>query len=284
MNGRAEQDDDLAVYLREIGATPLLSHAQEIALAQRIVAGGADGERAYEALYLANLKLVVSIAKRYHTQHLTMLDRIQEGNIGLMRAVRKFDPSRGWHFSTMASWWIRQAIDRAISDQESTIRKPVYVVTKQKVERRMRRALEAELGRDPTDAEVAAALGWDDKQLRELLAVGEVVASLEAHINDDSETELGDIRPDETAPTPQELAEEADQRQQLGRFMGRAGLNPRERAVIAMRFGFRDGREWTLEECGKEIGVTRERIRQIETKALTKLRITAATKKGRGIA
>lgn len=260
-------DDPVRLYLKEIGKVPLVSGEQEKELAERMMAGD---ESAKTQLVEANLRLVVSIAKRYVGRGMYFLDLIQEGNLGLMKAVEKFDYTKGFKFSTYATWWIRQAITRAIADQARTIRIPVHMVeTIHKVSRYSRQMMQ-EMGREPTPEEIAEKLGMSAEKVREIIKVGQDPVSLETPIGEEEDSHLGDFIPDEDTPSPAEATSANILREELERQLHT--LTPRERHVIKLRFGLYDGRTRTLEEVGKEFDITRERIRQIEAKALRKLR------------
>ncbi len=265
--GGVQIDDPVRMYLKEIGRVPLLSADEERELAERMAQGD---EEAKDRLVEANLRLVVSIAKRYVGKGMFFLDLIQEGNIGLMKAVDKFDYEKGFKFSTYATWWIRQAITRAIADQARTIRIPVHMVeTIHKVSRKSRELLQ-ELGREPTAEEIAEALGMTAEKVREIMKIAQDPVSLETPIGEEEDSHLGDFIPDDDAPQPSEIASATILREVIERELHT--LTPREEHVIKLRFGLYDGRSRTLEEVGKEFDITRERIRQIEAKALRKLR------------
>ena len=260
-------NDSIRMYLSEIGRVPLLTHTEEIELARRIAKGD---QGAKQSLAEANLRLVVSIAKKYIGRGLSFLDLIQEGSIGLFRAVEKFDPSRGFKFSTYATWWIRQAITRAIADQSRTIRIPVHMVeTINKLTHTQRRLVQ-ELGREPTAEEIAAEMDLDVKKVRHILKISQDIVSLEAPVGAEEDSKLEDFIEDEQTLAPHE----ATNRQLISESINDMlrYLTPRERKIIKMRFGLGDGIGHTLEEVGKEFGVTRERIRQIEAKVLQKLK------------
>lgn len=260
-------DDPVRLYLKEIGRVPLLTNEREKNLAERMMAGD---ETAKTELVEANLRLVVSIAKRYVGRGMYFLDLIQEGNLGLMKAVEKFDYTKGYKFSTYATWWIRQAITRAIADQARTIRIPVHMVeTIHKVSRYSRQMMQ-ELGREPTAEEIADKLGMSADKVREIIKVGQDPVSLETPIGEEEDSHLGDFIQDEDTPSPAEATSSNILREELERQLHT--LTPREEHVIKLRFGLYDGRTRTLEEVGKEFDITRERIRQIEAKALRKLR------------
>jgi len=261
--------DAVQVYLREIGKTPLLVKLEERELAKRAVHGD---EEARQRLMKANLRLVVSIAKRYanRTPNLSILDLIQEGNIGLSRAVEKFDYRKGFKFSTYATWWIRQAITRALADQSRTIRIPVHMVETISKYAQARRAMIQELGREPLPEEIAAEMGIDVDKVLHIQKISQEVLSIEAPVGDEEDSTLSDFIPDEKSNTPAQLAARALLRDLLKEIM--VDLSEREQKILKMRFGLEDGVFHTLEEVGKVSGVTRERIRQIEAKALDKIR------------
>src|ERR1700722_7200289 len=261
--------DAVQMYLKEIGKTPLLSKDEERDLAKRAEKGD---EEARQRLMKTNLRLVVSIAKRYvnRTPHLSILDLIQEGNIGLSRAVEKFDYRRGFKFSTYATWWIRQAITRALADQSRTVRIPVHMVETISKYTQVRRQLIQELGRDPLAEEIAAEMGIDVDKVRHIQKISQEVLSIETPIGDEEDSTLSDFIPDERNPTPSQLTARAMLRDLIKEIM--IDLSEREQQILKMRFGLEDGVSHTLEEVGKAFGVTRERIRQIEAKALEKIR------------
>ena len=261
--------DAVQMYLKEIGKTPLLTKDEERELAKRSEKGD---EEARQKLMKANLRLVVSIAKRYvnRTPHLSILDLIQEGNIGLSRAVEKFDYRRGFKFSTYATWWIRQAITRALADQSRTVRIPVHMVETISKYTQVRRQLIQELGRDPLSEEIAAEMGIDVEKVRHIQKISQEVLSIETPIGDEEDSTLSDFIPDERNPTPSQLTARAMLRDLIREIM--IDLTEREQQILKMRFGLDDGISHTLEEVGKAFGVTRERIRQIEAKALEKIR------------
>ncbi|MBR2340622.1 MAG: RNA polymerase sigma factor RpoD [Clostridia bacterium] len=266
-------DDPVRMYLKEIGKIPLLSSEREAYLAERIAEGDA---KAKEELVEANLRLVVSIAKRHVGKGMFFLDLIQEGNLGLMKAVEKFDYQKGYKFSTYATWWIRQAITRAIADQARTIRIPVHMVeTIHKVSRTARQLLQ-ELGRDPSTDEIAKQLGMSADKVREILKIAQDPVSLETPIGEEEDSHLGDFVEDNDSPAPSETTSQALLREQLLSVL--ETLTPRESKVLKLRFGLEDGRQRTLEEVGKTFDITRERIRQIEAKALRKLRHPSRSK------
>ena len=260
-------DDPVRLYLKEIGKVPLLTSDREKTLAERMMAGD---ESAKTELVEANLRLVVSIAKRYVGRGMFFLDLIQEGNLGLMKAVDKFDYTKGYKFSTYATWWIRQAITRAIADQARTIRIPVHMVeTIHKVSRYSRQMLQ-ELGREATAEEIGEKMGMSAEKVREIMKIAQDPVSLETPIGEEEDSHLGDFIPDDDTPSPAEATSTNILREELEKQLHT--LTPREEHVIKLRFGLYDGRTRTLEEVGKEFDITRERIRQIEAKALRKLR------------
>ncbi len=263
-------DDPVRMYLREIGRIPLLTADQEIELARKIEKGGTEGAFAKGRLVRANLRLVVSIAKKYVGRGILFLDLIQEGNLGLMRAAEKFDHERGFKFSTYATWWIRQAITRAIADQARTIRIPVHMVETINKLKKMTRKLAQDKGRKPTEEEIAESMEISVSKLREIVKVAQEPISLETPIGKEEDSRLGDFIEDRDAETPASSVTQELLREDIIEVM--AGLSPRERDVLRLRFGLEDGRQRTLEEVGQLFGVTRERIRQIEAKALRKLR------------
>lgn len=267
-------DDPVRMYLKEIGRVPLLTAEEEIELALRMEAGDEEAKR---RLAEANLRLVVSIAKRYVGRGMLFLDLIQEGNLGLIKAVEKFDYRKGFKFSTYATWWIRQAITRAIADQARTIRIPVHMVETINKLIRVNRQLLQELGRDPTPEETAKVMEIPEERVREILKIAQEPVSLETPIGEEEDSHLGDFIPDEDAPAPSEAASFILLKEQLEEVL--ETLTPREEKVLRLRFGLDDGRTRTLEEVGQEFGVTRERIRQIEAKALRKLRHPSRSKK-----
>ena len=265
--GGVQIDDPVRMYLKEIGRVPLLSSEEEKVLAEKMSQGDEDAKM---KLVEANLRLVVSIAKRYVGKGMFFLDLIQEGNIGLMKAVDKFDYEKGFKFSTYATWWIRQAITRAIADQARTIRIPVHMVeTIHKVSRYSRQMLQ-ELGREATAEEIGEKMGMSAEKVREIMKIAQDPVSLETPIGEEEDSHLGDFIPDDDAPQPAEIASATILREVIERELHT--LTPREEHVIKLRFGLYDGRSRTLEEVGKEFDITRERIRQIEAKALRKLR------------
>lgn len=272
-------NDPVRVYLREIGRIPLLTAEEEVALAKRIEAGNApdadeatrrDGEEAARELAIANLRLVVSIAKHYMSFNTPFSDLIQEGNLGLLKAVEKFDYRRGYKFSTYATWWIRQAITRAIAEQSRTIRLPVHMVETVNRIRRVMRELSKELNREPTVDEVAEQVNMPPERIEEILQMSKSTLSLESPVGKEKDSFLGHFIEDEKAELPEDIATQTILREDLEEVLNT--LTPREKEVIIMRFGLAGGREYTLEEVGRRFGVTRERIRQIEAKALSKLR------------
>ena len=295
-------DDHVKMYLKEIGKVNLLTPEEELSLAKRMADGEtakeqleeigeeidedtkkqidlliADGEKAKKSLAEANLRLVVSIAKRYVGRGMLFLDLIQEGNLGLIKAVDKFDYTKGYKFSTYATWWIRQAITRAIADQARTIRIPVHMVETINKLVRVSRQLVQELGREPTPEELAKELNMPVDNVREISKISQEPVSLETPIGEEEDSHLGDFIPDEDAPAPSEAASFVLLKEQLGAVL--ETLSEREAKVLRLRFGLDDGRARTLEEVGKEFDVTRERIRQIEAKALRKLRHPSRSKK-----
>ncbi len=267
-------DDPIRLYLKEIGSVPLLTSEEETDLAIRILNGD---EQAKQKLSEANLRLVVSIAKRYLGRGMQFLDLIQEGNLGLVKAVDKFDHTKGFKFSTYATWWIRQSITRAIADQARTIRIPVHMVeTINKVKKASSQLLH-ETGHEPTPDEIAEYLNMSPVKVREIMQVAQEPVSLETPIGEEEDSHLGDFIPDEDAPAPQDAASSTLLKEQLNSVL--ETLAPREAKVLSLRFGLEDGRARTLEEVGEEFKVTRERIRQIEAKALRKLRHPSRSKK-----
>lgn len=267
-------DDPVRMYLKEIGKVPLLSGDEEIVLAQRMEANDLDAKK---SLAEANLRLVVSIAKRYVGRGMLFLDLIQEGNLGLIKAVEKFNYRMGYKFSTYATWWIRQAITRAIADQARTIRIPVHMVETINKLIRVSRQLLQELGRDPLPEEIAREMGMTVEKVREIMKISQEPVSLETPIGEEEDSHLGDFIPDDDAPAPAEAAAFTLLKEQLIDVLDT--LTPREEKVLRLRFGLDDGRARTLEEVGREFNVTRERIRQIEAKALRKLRHPSRSKK-----
>ena len=263
-------DDPVKVYLKEIGRVPLLSPEEETELALKIQAGGPDGEKAKQRLSEANLRLVVSIAKRYVGRGMQFLDLIQEGNLGLIKAVEKFDHTKGFKFSTYATWWIRQAITRAIADQARTIRIPVHMIETINKLIRTSRYLVQELGRDPTPEEIADRMEYPVDKVKKVLKIAKEPISLETPIGDEEDSSLGDFIEDKKAVAPAEEVVNTKLSEQIASVL--ADLTPREEQVLRKRFGIGEKSDHTLEEVGKLFNVTRERIRQIEAKALRKLR------------
>ena len=260
-------DDPVRMYLKEIGKVPLLTAEEEIEIAKRLEAGD---ESAKQKLAEANLRLVVSIAKRYVGRGMLFLDLIQEGNLGLIKAVEKFDYRKGYKFSTYATWWIRQAITRAIADQARTIRIPVHMVETINKLIRVSRQLLQEYGREPTPEEISTEMGIPENKVREIIKIAQEPVSLETPIGEEEDSHLGDFIADDTTPTPADTASFSLMKEQLQKALDM--LTPREKKVLTLRFGLEDGKMRTLEEVGREFNVTRERIRQIEAKALRKLR------------
>ena len=267
-------DDPVRMYLKEIGKVPLLTPEEEQDLAKRMAEGDEEAKR---RMAEANLRLVVSIAKRYVGRGMLFLDLIQEGNLGLIKAVEKFDYTKGYKFSTYATWWIRQAITRAIADQARTIRIPVHMVETINKVIRVSRQLLQELGHDPSAEEIAAEMNMPVDKVRDILKIAQEPVSLETPIGEEEDSHLGDFIPDEDASEPSEAASFSLLKEQLMEVLDT--LTPREKKVLELRFGIVDGRTRTLEEVGKEFNVTRERIRQIEAKALRKLRHPSRSKK-----
>jgi RNA polymerase primary sigma factor len=268
-------DDSVRLYLREIGKIPLLTSEQELELAQRVVAGD---KLAKDQMAEANMRLVVSIAKRYVGRGLDLLDLIQEGNTGLLRAVEKFDPDKGFKFSTYATWWIRQAITRAIADQARTIRIPVHMVETINKLLRTQRRLTQEMNREPTHEEIAKEMEIEVEKVEHIMKIKQDISSLDASVRDDEEDSvLGDFIEDEDTVTPEESASGQLLKEQIRDLLG--SLTDREQKILKLRFGLEDGKSHTLEEVGAEFAVTRERIRQIEAKALAKLRKHKEAKK-----
>jgi RNA polymerase primary sigma factor len=267
-------EDPVRMYLKEIGKVPLLTAEEEIELAKRMEQGD---EEAKKRLAEANLRLVVSIAKRYVGRGMLFLDLIQEGNLGLIKAVEKFDYRKGYKFSTYATWWIRQAITRAIADQARTIRIPVHMVETINKEIRVSRQLLQELGREPTPEEIAEEMNISVDRVREILKISQEPVSLETPIGEEEDSHLGDFIQDDNVPAPADAAANTMLKEQLEEVLGT--LTEREQKVLRLRFGLDDGRARTLEEVGKEFNVTRERIRQIEAKALRKLRHPSRSRK-----
>ncbi len=267
-------EDPVRMYLKEIGKVPLLSAEEEIDLAKRMELGDAEAKK---RLAEANLRLVVSIAKRYVGRGMLFLDLIQEGNLGLIKAVEKFDYRKGYKFSTYATWWIRQAITRAIADQARTIRIPVHMVETINKLIRVSRQLLQELGREPSPEEIAAEMNMPVERVREILKISQEPVSLETPIGEEEDSHLGDFIQDDNVPVPADAAAFTLLKEQLEEVLGT--LTEREQKVLTLRFGLEDGRARTLEEVGKEFNVTRERIRQIEAKALRKLRHPSRSRK-----
>jgi RNA polymerase primary sigma factor len=267
-------DDPVRMYLKEIGKVPLLTAEEEVELALAMEKGDKEAKR---RLAEANLRLVVSIAKRYVGRGMLFLDLIQEGNLGLIKAVEKFDYRKGFKFSTYATWWIRQAITRAIADQARTIRIPVHMVETINKLIRVSRQLLQELGRDPQPDEIAKEMNMSVEKVREIMKISQEPVSLETPIGEEEDSHLGDFIPDEDVPAPAEAAAFTLLKEQLLNVL--VTLTPREEKVLRLRFGLDDGRARTLEEVGREFNVTRERIRQIEAKALRKLRHPSRSKK-----
>ena len=272
--GEGRLDDPVRMYLKEIGKIKLLTPEEELETAKRMAQGD---EAARQRMSEANLRLVVSIAKRYVGRGMQLLDLIQEGNLGLMKAVEKFDYTKGYKFSTYATWWIRQSITRAIADQARTIRIPVHMVETINRVLRTSHSMVQTLGREPTTEEVAKELHMDVSKVEEIMKIAQEPVSLETPVGEEEDSHLGDFLPDTDASQPSEEASYTLLREQLEDVL--ATLTPREQEVLRMRFGLRDGKPHTLEEVGKEFDVTRERIRQIESKALRKLRHPSRSKK-----
>ena len=266
-------DDPVKVYLKEIGRVPLLSAEEEVELAIKMSQGDVAAKK---RLSEANLRLVVSIAKRYVGRGMQFLDLIQEGNLGLIKAVEKFDHTKGFKFSTYATWWIRQAITRAIADQARTIRIPVHMVETINKVKKVNSQLLHENGHEPTNEQIAEKLEMPVEKVREIMRVAQEPVSLETPIGEEEDSHLGDFIPDEDAPAPSDVASHTMLKEQLAEVL--STLTPREEKVLRLRFGLEDGRSRTLEEVGKEFNVTRERIRQIEAKALRKLRHPSRSK------
>ena len=267
-------DDPVRMYLKDIGRVPLLTEQEEKEIAQRM----ADGDQeAKNELTNANLRLVVSVAKRYVGRGLQFLDLIQEGNLGLIKAVDKFDYRKGYKFSTYATWWIRQAITRAIADQARTIRIPVHMVETINKLVRVNRQLLQELGREPRPDEIAEEMGYSEDKVREIIKIAQEPVSLETPIGEEEDSHLGDFIPDDDAPAPDSMATYAMLKKQLTEVLNT--LTPREARVLRLRYGLVDGKTRTLEDVGKEFNVTRERIRQIEAKALRKLKHPSRSKR-----
>ncbi len=274
----AGESDAVMTYLREIGRVPMITHEREVELAKRIEQGDRD---AMKQFVLANLRLVVSIAKRYVGRGLTLLDLIQEGNIGLIRAVQRYDWRRGHRFSTHATWWIRQAISRAVADKGRTIRLPVYVNTALNRIRRERQRLLQELGREPTEQELADATGLDPIRMVELQSAPGAPVSLELPVGEDEEQELGDVLADTESASPEDLATTQTLKDEVQRVL-ESVFTPREQLVLQLRFGLGNGQAHPLEQVGRELGITRERVRQIEAGALAKLRQPPVLERLRG--
>lgn len=272
--GDVAVDDPVKMYLKDIGKVPLLSGEEEVELAQRMMEGDEDAKR---KLSEANLRLVVSIAKRYVGRGMLFLDLIQEGNMGLMKAVEKFDCTKGFKFSTYATWWIRQAITRAIADQARTIRIPVHMVETINRQVRTQRILLQELGREPTSAEIGERMGISAEKVEEIQKIAQDPVSLETPIGEEEDSHLADFIEDNKTVAPSDVAAQTMLREQLIAALHK--LTPREEKVIRLRYGLDDGKQRTLEEVGREFNVTRERIRQIEAKALRKLRNPSKSKK-----
>ena len=270
-------EDPVRMYLKEIGKVPLLTADEEIELSKQMELGGEAGKQAQKRLAEANLRLVVSIAKRYVGRGMLFLDLIQEGNLGLIKAVEKYDYRKGFKFSTYATWWIRQAITRAIADQARTIRIPVHMVETINKLIRVSRQLLQELGREPTPDEIAEKMNMSPERVREILKISQEPVSLETPIGEEEDSHLGDFIQDENVPVPADAAAFTLLKEQLVEVLGT--LTDREQKVLRLRFGLDDGRARTLEEVGKEFNVTRERIRQIEAKALRKLRHPSRSRK-----
>ena len=267
-------DDPVKIYLKDIGKVPLLAADEEIELAKKMLDGDEESKR---KLSEANLRLVVSIAKRYMGRGMLFLDLIQEGNLGLMKAVEKFDYQKGFKFSTYATWWIRQAITRAIADQARTIRIPVHMVETINKQIRVSRTLLQEFGREPTPEEIAKYMGISEDKVREIQKIAQDPVSLETPIGEEEDSHLGDFLEDETSTAPSDMVAFTLLKEQLIGVLDT--LTPREEKVLRLRYGIDDGRPRTLEEVGKEFNVTRERIRQIEAKALRKLRHPSRSKR-----
>lgn len=274
----AGESDAVMTYLREIGRVPMITHEREIELAKRIELGDREARKQF---VLANLRLVVSIAKRYVGRGLSLLDLIQEGNIGLIRAVQRYDWRRGHRFSTHATWWIRQAISRAVADKGRTIRLPVYVNTALNRIRRERQRLLQELGREPTELELAEATGLDPIRMVELQAAPGAPVSLELPVGEDEEQELGDVLADTESASPEDIATTQTLKDEVQRVL-ESVLTPREQLVLQLRFGLGNGQAHPLEQVGRELGITRERVRQIEAGALAKLRQPPVLERLRG--
>ena len=273
LEGGLGTDDSLAAYLREIRPVPLLTAEQEVELAQRIEVGD---EEAMQRFVLANLRLVVNIAKRYQGRGFSLLDLIQEGNTGLMRAVQKFDWRRGFRFSTYATWWIRQAITRALAEHARTIRLPILMGQALTKVRDASERLTQRLGREPTESELADDLGITISQLAEMLRTSAAPVSLETPVGEEDSDLLGDLLPDVNAIPPEERVFEQTLKEEASHALAKA-LTPRERLVLELRFGLGDGHVYPLDAIGEQLGITRERVRQIENEALRKLRTSLAT-------
>ena len=267
-------DDEVGLYLKAIGKVPLLTAQQEVELAKAIEAGDLAARRTFTE---ANLRLVVSIARRYLGRGMTLPDLIQEGNLGLIRAVEKFDYRLGFKFSTYATWWIRQAISRAIADQARTIRMPVHMVETINQLRRVSLRLMQELGREPTDEEIAEQMGATAERVREIVVFAQEPISLETPVGDEADSELGDLIADTQAASPLDAASDAMLQVEVSDILDT--LSARERRILQLRFGLFDDNQLTLEEVGKRMGITRERVRQIEAKALRRLRHHSRSKK-----
>lgn len=271
-------DDPVRMYLKEIGTVPLLSAEEELELAKRKAEGNEqEREKAKERLIEANLRLVVSIAKRYTGRGMSFLDLVQEGNLGLMKGVQKFDYTKGYKLSTYATWWIRQSVTRALADGARTIRVPVHMVETINKIAKMQRKLTLDLGYEPKTSELAKALGMSEEKVEEILQIAREPASLETPIGEEDDSNLGDFVADSNVVTPEQNVESVMLREHIDTLLG--DLKDRERQVIVLRFGLDDGHPRTLEEVGKEFNVTRERIRQIEAKALRKLRNPVRSKR-----
>lgn len=270
-------EDPVRMYLKEIGTVPLLSAEEELRLAREKAEGGPRGIRAKEKLIEANLRLVVSIAKRYTGRGMGFLDLVQEGNLGLIKGVEKFDPDKGFKLSTYATWWIRQSVTRALADQARTIRVPVHMVETINRMSKMQRKLTLELGYEPSTAELAKALDLPEEKVLEIMQIAREPASLETPIGEEDDSNLGDFVADNNTVTPEQNVESVMLREHIDILL--QDLKEREKQVIVLRFGLEDGHPRTLEEVGKEFNVTRERIRQIEAKALRKLRNPVRSKK-----
>jgi RNA polymerase primary sigma factor len=272
--GRAAGEDPLLSYMRDIADVPLLTAQQEVELAKRIEQGDTE---ALEKFIMSNLRLVVSVAKRYTGRGLPLLDLIQEGNIGLMRAVQKYDWRKGFKFSTYATWWIRQAVTRAIADKARTIRLPVHMGEAITRLNQVTQRLTQELGREPTEEELASALGVSPQKVRDAIKAAHVPSSLEAPIGEEEESELADMVADEVSQRPEEAVYEMLLKRETQEALG-AILTPREQLVLQLRFGLGNGHAYPLEKIGETLGITRERVRQIEAKALEKLRHPSVAK------